>query len=193
MQTSSAGVLRDARHRPDGLSHGRRPVRDAGDPAVAGAAYNVTPAAMGFAVNASTMGMAVAGLAVALVQPADRPPARHPRQPGAAVDPDRAAGGRAGSDDFHDAAHRAGALHGVGLHADAGLSRRECSAADAGGAFAAYITGNVASNLIGRLVSAALADHLGLAANFYLLRGAQSRRRRAGLFHHARAPRRWRR
>jgi MFS transporter, YNFM family, putative membrane transport protein len=42
------------------------------------------------------------------------------------------------------------------------------SAADAAGAFAAYITGNVASNLIGRLVSAALADHLGLAANFYV-------------------------
>jgi len=29
------------------------------------------------------------------------------------------------------------------------------------------ITGNVASNLIGRLISAALADHLGLASNFY--------------------------
>jgi MFS transporter, YNFM family, putative membrane transport protein len=43
----------------------------------------------------------------------------------------------------------------------------ECSAADAGGAFAAYITGNVASNLVGRLISAALADHLGLAWNFY--------------------------
>src|SRR6185437_1270610 len=43
----------------------------------------------------------------------------------------------------------------------------ECSAADAGGAFAGYITGNVASNLIGRLISAGVADHLGLAANFY--------------------------
>jgi len=43
----------------------------------------------------------------------------------------------------------------------------ECSAMDAGGAFAAYITGNVASNLIGRLISAGVADHLGLAANFY--------------------------
>jgi YNFM family putative membrane transporter len=42
-----------------------------------------------------------------------------------------------------------------------------CSAADAASAFAAYITGNVASNLVGRLVSAGLADHLGLAANFY--------------------------
>src|SRR5262249_21385713 len=39
-------------------------------------------------------------------------------------------------------------------------------ATDAGGAFAAYITGNVASNLIGRLVSAGVADHFGLAANF---------------------------
>src|SRR5206468_11387090 len=43
----------------------------------------------------------------------------------------------------------------------------ECSATDAGGAFAAYITGNVASNLIGRLISAAVADHFGLAWNFY--------------------------
>src|SRR5262249_43635441 len=44
----------------------------------------------------------------------------------------------------------------------------ECSAADAGSAFAAYITGNVASNFFGRLISAAVADHLGLASNFYL-------------------------
>jgi MFS transporter, YNFM family, putative membrane transport protein len=43
----------------------------------------------------------------------------------------------------------------------------QCSSADASGAFAAYITGNVASNLIGRLTSAAVADTLGLASNFY--------------------------
>ncbi len=41
------------------------------------------------------------------------------------------------------------------------------SSADTASAFAAYITGNVASNLIGRLISAAVADHLGLAWNFY--------------------------
>ena len=41
------------------------------------------------------------------------------------------------------------------------------SAADSASAFAAYITGNVASNLIGRLISAAVADHFGLASNFY--------------------------
>src|SRR4051812_20203364 len=40
--------------------------------------------------------------------------------------------------------------------------------ADSSGAFAAYITGNVASNLIGRLVAAAVADRLGLATSFYV-------------------------
>ena len=44
----------------------------------------------------------------------------------------------------------------------------QCSSTDAGGAFAAYITGNVAGNLIGRLLSAAVVDTLGLASNFYL-------------------------
>ncbi len=43
----------------------------------------------------------------------------------------------------------------------------QCSSMDAGGAFAAYITGNVASNLIGRLASAAVVDTFGLASNFY--------------------------
>jgi predicted MFS family arabinose efflux permease len=38
---------------------------------------------------------------------------------------------------------------------------------DAGGAIAAYITGNVASNLIGRLMSATVSDNLGLATNFH--------------------------
>ena len=61
----------------------------------------------------------------------------------------------------------------------------QCSSMDAGGAFAAYITGNVASNLIGRLVSAAVADHSGLASNFYFFAAAQSCRRGAGLFHHS--------
>jgi MFS transporter, YNFM family, putative membrane transport protein len=35
-------------------------------------------------------------------------------------------------------------------------------------ALAAYVTGNVASNLFGRLMSAAIADHLGLPANFLI-------------------------
>jgi predicted MFS family arabinose efflux permease len=45
----------------------------------------------------------------------------------------------------------------------------QCSATDTAGAFAAYVTGNVASNLVGRLISAGVTDHFGLATNFYLL------------------------
>jgi len=41
------------------------------------------------------------------------------------------------------------------------------NAIDAGGAFAAYVTGNVASNLVGRFISAAVVDNFGLASNFY--------------------------
>src|SRR3954447_24039738 len=44
-----------------------------------------------------------------------------------------------------------------------------CSMADAAGAFAAYVTGNVASNLFGRLLAAGLADHLGLQTTFLAL------------------------
>jgi YNFM family putative membrane transporter len=46
----------------------------------------------------------------------------------------------------------------------------QCSATDAGGAFAAYITGNVASNLIGRLISAAVVDTLRAGIEFLFLR-----------------------
>jgi MFS transporter, YNFM family, putative membrane transport protein len=41
------------------------------------------------------------------------------------------------------------------------------SAVDSATAAAAYITGNVASNFIGRFVSAAVSDHFGLTSNFY--------------------------
>lgn len=129
--------------------------------------YQVSPAAMGFAVNASTIGMAVAGLAVAFASQ------RIDRRWGVtialallafptallAVAPDlftftvlRIAQGLCMASAF------ALTLSYLG---------EQCSAEDAAGAFAGYITGNVASNLIGRLMSAGIADHLGLATNFY--------------------------
>ena len=131
-------------------------------------AYNVTPAAMGFAVNASTMGMAVAGLAVAFFS------RRINRRLGIlaslallsiptallAVAPDLTTFTvlRIAQDVFMATAF-ALMLSYLG---------EACSAQDAAAAFAAYITGNVASNLFGRLMSAALADYLGLATNFYV-------------------------
>jgi hypothetical protein len=45
------------------------------------------------------------------------------------------------------------------------------SAADSATTFAAYITGNEASNLIGRIISAGVAEHFGLAANFHFFAG----------------------
>ncbi len=130
-------------------------------------AYGVTPAAMGFAVNSSTMGMAVAGLVVALFSQ------RIDRRLGIlvslavlsiptallAVAPDLTT--------FTALRIAQGLCMASAFTLTLAYLGEECSAADAAGAFAAYITGNVASNLIGRLVSAAVADHLGLASNFY--------------------------
>src|SRR5438477_502475 len=130
-------------------------------------AYNVTPAAMAFAVNSSTMGMAVAGLVVSLLSQ------RINRRLGIlislsilsiptallAVAPDLTT--------FTVLRILQGLCMASAFTLTLAYLGEECSAADAGGAFAAYITGNVASNLIGRLVSAAVADHLGLASNFY--------------------------
>ena len=45
------------------------------------------------------------------------------------------------------------------------------SAQQTASAFAAYITGNVASNLAGRLIATAVVDHAGLAANFFVFAG----------------------
>ena len=130
-------------------------------------AYQVMPAAMGFAVNSSTIGMAVAGLAVSLFSQ------RINRRLGIlislsilsiptvllAVAPDLIT--------FTALRIAQGLCMASAFTLTLAYLGEECSAADAGGAFAAYITGNVASNLIGRLVSAAVADHLDLASNFY--------------------------
>jgi predicted MFS family arabinose efflux permease len=131
-------------------------------------AYGVTPAAMGFAVNASTIGMALGGLAVALLGRAcDRrlgillslallaiPTALLSTLPGLPLFTLlRVVQGLCMSTAF------ALTLAYLGEHT---------SAADTAGAFAAYITGNVASNLFGRLLAAGVVDHLGLVANFYV-------------------------
>jgi predicted MFS family arabinose efflux permease len=129
--------------------------------------YNVTPAAMSFAVNASTMGMAVAGLVVGfLSQHIDRrlgilmsliilavPTTLLAVAPNLAV--------------FTILRVMQGLCMASAFALTLAYLGEQCSSMDAGGAFAAYITGNVASNLIGRLVSAAVVDTFGLASNFY--------------------------
>jgi predicted MFS family arabinose efflux permease len=131
-------------------------------------AYDVSPAAMSFAVNASTMGMAVSGLVVALLS-------RHiNRRRGIVVSlvclavPTMLLGLMPDLGIFTLLRVAQGVFMAAAFTLALAYLGEQCSAAEAAGAFAAYITGNVASNLFGRLLSAAVADHFGLAANFYV-------------------------
>jgi YNFM family putative membrane transporter len=131
-------------------------------------AYRVSPAAIGFAVNASTIGMAIAGLAVAFFSN------RIDRRRGIlvslillsvptallAVAPDLTT--------FTWLRIAQGLCMSTAFALTLSYLAERCSATDTAGAFAAYITGNVASNLFGRLMSAALVDHFGLSGNFYV-------------------------
>jgi MFS transporter, YNFM family, putative membrane transport protein len=133
--------------------------------------YGVSPGAMGLAVNASTLGMAIAGLGVGLLgQRIDRrrgivaslvvlavPTLLLSIAPNLAV--------------FASLRIAQGLCMASAFALTLAYLGEECSATDAGGAFAAYITGNVASNLFGRLISAAVADHLGIAGNFVFFAG----------------------
>ena len=129
-------------------------------------AYHVMPAAMGFAVNASTIGMAISGLLVALFS--HRLNRRHGiwislavlSVPTSllAVAPDLAS--------FTALRVAQGLFMSAAFSLTLAYLAETFGPREAAGALAAYITGNVASNLFGRLISAAVADHLGLASNF---------------------------
>ncbi|MBI1779482.1 MAG: MFS transporter [Proteobacteria bacterium] len=130
-------------------------------------AYGVTPAAMGVAVNASTMGMAVAGLLVAAFS-------RHiDRRNGILVSlallaiPTALLASAPSLAVFTLLRIVQGVFMCTAFTLMLAYLGEHLSAKDAAGAAAAYITGNVASNLVGRLMSAGLADHFGLAWNFY--------------------------
>ena len=128
--------------------------------------YRVTPAAMGFAVNATTIGMAVSSLAVAVLSQ------RIDRKLGAvvclavlaiptsllAIAPDLMS--------FTGLRIAQGLCMAGAFTLTLAYLGEHFMGAKAAPAFAAYITGNVASNFVGRLMSAALADHFGIAANF---------------------------
>jgi YNFM family putative membrane transporter len=129
--------------------------------------YQVTPAAMGFAVNATTMGMAAAGLIVGSLSP------HIDRRLGILISlavlaiPTSLLASAPNLTVFTLLRIAQGLSMASAFALTLAYLGEQCSAMDAGGAFAAYITGNVASNLVGRLISAAIADRLGLASNFY--------------------------
>src|SRR4051794_27627574 len=129
--------------------------------------YGVTPAAMSFAVNASTLGMAVAGLSVALVS------RRLDRRRGVIISllllaiPTTLLAFAPGLLTFTLLRVMQGLCMATAFTLTLAYLGETSTAKETAGAFAAYITGNVASNLVGRMVSAAVTDHFGLAANFF--------------------------
>ena len=130
--------------------------------------YQVSASAMGIATNACTLGMAVASLAVASFS------MRIDRRAGIVASlvvlalptlllahaPNLAA--------FAALRIVQGLCMATAFALTLAHLGERFRAADAAAASAAYITGNVASNLVGRLVSAGIADHWGLASSFYV-------------------------
>lgn len=129
--------------------------------------YHVTPAAMGFAVNAGTIGMAIAGLLVALFS------RRLNRRNGIWISlallaiPTSLLAIAPNLGVFMALRVAQGLCMSTAFSLTLVYLAETSSPTETAGALAAYITGNVASNLVGRLISAAVADHLGLASNFY--------------------------
>jgi YNFM family putative membrane transporter len=131
-------------------------------------AYAVSPAAMGLAVNACTLGMAVSSLAVAVLG------GRIERRRGIWISlallavPTVLLSVAPNLITF--AALRV--VQGIFMAAAFALMLaylgEQLSARSSASAFAAYVTGNVASNLFGRLFASGVADHLGLAASFWV-------------------------
>jgi len=130
-------------------------------------AYEVSPAAMSFAVNASTLGMAIAGLGVAIFS------THIDRRLGILISlailavPTALLASAPNLTIFTLLRVAQGLCMASAFTLTLAYLGEHPSAIDSATAAAAYITGNVASNFVGRLISAAVADHLGLASNFY--------------------------
>jgi predicted MFS family arabinose efflux permease len=129
-------------------------------------AYATTPAVMSFAVNASTIGMAVAGLAMAVVG------RRIDRRLGILLSlvllsiPTLLLSTMPSIPVFTALRILQGLCMATAFTLTLAYVAETSGPSEATSPVAAYITGNVASNLFGRLLSAAIADHFGLAWNF---------------------------
>jgi predicted MFS family arabinose efflux permease len=130
-------------------------------------AYRTTPAMMGVAVNASTIGMAAAGIVVALFsRDLNRrrgiwislvllaiPTALLASAPSLAW--------------FTALRVTQGLCMSTAFTLTMAYLAEQSGADDIASALAAYVTGNVMSNLVGRVVAAAVTDTIGLSGNFY--------------------------
>ena len=130
-------------------------------------AYGVTPAAMGVAVNASTLGMAIGAAVAALFGDLVD------RRTGVVVSlvlltvPTALLAGATDLGTFALLRVLQGLCMATAFTLTLAHLGAVCSREAQAGAFAAYITGNVASNLFGRLIAASAAGAFGLKINFY--------------------------
>ena len=129
-------------------------------------AYGVGPAAMGLAVNASTLGMAIGALAVAFFSRRIERRIGIVASLGLLAIPTALLAAAPDLGTFAGLRIVQGLCMATAFALTLSYLAEHCSAGVAAGAFAAYIAGNVASNLFGRLAAAALVDHAGIAANF---------------------------
>ena len=130
-------------------------------------AYGVDPATMGVAVNASTVGMAVSGLTVAWF--ADRIDRKRGIWMSLALlaIPTLLLGLVSDVTLFALLRIAQGVFMAAAFTLTMTYLSEQCDITAASGAMAAYITGNVASNLFGRLMAGSLAEEIGLAGSFF--------------------------
>jgi predicted MFS family arabinose efflux permease len=130
--------------------------------------YRVAPAAMGFAVNAGTIGMAAAGLLTALFSQ------RLPRRTGVWASlallalPTVALASAPDLGAFTALRIVQGVFMAAAFTLTMTYLAEQSSGEDTATLLAAYVTGVVASNLVGRLLSSAVAGEFGVAVNFYV-------------------------
>lgn len=130
--------------------------------------YGVTPGEIGVAANASTIGMAIAGLAAgALGQKLERRAGIWLSLALLAI-PTTLLAFAPTLTIFALLRVIQGLFMATAFTLTLTYLAERCSKADAAGALAAYVTGGVASNLVGRLVAATVAGAAGTDANFYL-------------------------
>jgi predicted MFS family arabinose efflux permease len=133
--------------------------------------YGVTPGAMGLASNASTFGMLISGLLVGYYS------SSIDRRLGILVSlvllaiPTALLAYAPDLTTFASLRVLQGLCMASAFTLTLAYLGEHYSAADSANAFAAFITGSVASNLIGRFMAAAVTDHFGLAFNFYFFAG----------------------
>ena len=130
--------------------------------------YATGPAATSLAVNASAVGMAVAGLGVALFGRRLEHRRGITLALGLLAVPTLALAYAPNLEVFAALRFTQGLAMATAFGLTLSYLGERFGAEEAAGAFAAYITGNVASNLVGRLAAAFVTGGLGLTANFVL-------------------------